>query len=297
MGNVRRTAALAVALAGITGAGLTTMTPSATVAGPAKTAPPTASLQKAVAARQALVQYLKHSNPLNIPGNGSAIGTTGSSYNWGGYVDTNNSAAVPTNTTTTSGFTHVSGSWTVPTMTCTDEQRMTAEWVGIDGYDDGTVEQDGTFGWCFEGSAYYYSWWEMYPTNSAQFVGESVEPGDVISATVNVSGTNYALTVTDSTTAGNDVSENETCTSCANASAEWIEERPGTAIGETPLAKTTNWNVTNGLVTDNGVHGTISSFNPVGLSMIDVTKSYDLTNPSELNATGKAFTSKWENSW
>jgi Peptidase A4 family len=64
----------------------------------------------------------------------------------------------------TSGtFTAVSGSWRQPVAFCTQEQELVATWVGLDGYDNMTVEQDGTLAWCFQGAPCYYTWWEIYP--------------------------------------------------------------------------------------------------------------------------------------
>ena len=57
-------------------------------------------------------------------------------------------------------------------------------WVGIDGFTSGSVEQDGTLIECSGGRAFYFTWWEMFPTNSIQVVGSSVRPGDAISASV-----------------------------------------------------------------------------------------------------------------
>ena len=40
---------------------------------------------------------------------------------------------------------------------------------------------------------YYYSWWEMHPSNAIQVVSGSVSPGDSISASVAKSGSSYTL--------------------------------------------------------------------------------------------------------
>lgn len=45
--------------------------------------------------------------------------------------------------------------------------------MGLDGFDNQTVEQDGTLAYCFEGAAYYFTWWEMFPGGSVT-VGSSV---------------------------------------------------------------------------------------------------------------------------
>ena len=119
-----------------------------------------------------------------------------SSTNWSGYADTG------------TAYSKVSSSWTQPAVTCSGTAtQLAAFWVGIDGYSSGTVEQDGTLAECYEGTAYYYTWWEMYPSNDIQTVGDTVKPGDKIAASVVRTGTKYALKVTDSTTTGNSFSK------------------------------------------------------------------------------------------
>ena len=82
-------------------------------------------------------------------------------------------------------MTSVVGSWTEPGVTCTsDEDQEAVFWVGVDGWTNDTVEQAGTVAQCFEGAAYYYTWWEMYPTNDITVVGSTVAPGDQIAASV-----------------------------------------------------------------------------------------------------------------
>ncbi len=143
-------------------------------------------------------------------------GTTSlSSYNWSGYAD---SSAAGT-------FTSVSATWRQPGTVCSPEQELTAYWVGLDGFDNATVEQDGTLAYCFEGLPYYYTWWEMYPGASVT-VGGTVQPGDLITASVHRSGTSYTLSLTDANNPANGFSTVQSCTTCENDSAEWIAERP-----------------------------------------------------------------------
>src|SRR5260370_40828673 len=73
----------------------------------------------------------------------------GSSTNWSGYAAYNSGAA-----------SDVKGSWVVPAVNCTGVTQNTysSAWVGIDGYNDGTVEQTGTEQDCINGHASYYAW-------------------------------------------------------------------------------------------------------------------------------------------
>jgi hypothetical protein len=105
-------------------------------------------------ARAALVKDLNrnhgtawfvHGRPSTTAGVANSAMTD--SYNWAGYADVSS---------THGHFTKVSGDWTVPSVTCTAEDRITSDWVGLDGFSSSTVEQDGTVSQCFEGRALYY---------------------------------------------------------------------------------------------------------------------------------------------
>ncbi len=84
-------------------------------------------------------------------------------------------------------------------MTCSAEDQITSDWVGLDGFNSGTVEQLGTISWCFQGTPTYFTWYEMFPAGTIE-VGTTLKPGDKIAASVTRTGTSYALKLTDSTT-------------------------------------------------------------------------------------------------
>jgi len=245
-------------------------------------------------ARTALVKYLKHSHPTIMLTHPRALkSTTGSlgSYNWSGYAD----AA----TNSLPAFRAVSGSWVVPSVSCTPEDRITSQWVGLDGLTSQTVEQDGTIGWCFEDVPTYFTWYEMYPGDSVE-VGTSLQPGDSIAASVTrVSSTNYSLVVTDSTHPSASFSQTASCSvQCVDSSAEWISERPSFDIGIVPQAKYGKWNLTNAQATFRGTPGSITN-DPSNyrITMIDATQSYPLDLTSPLGGGGTSFSTKWLNSY
>ncbi len=247
-------------------------------------------------ARIALTRYLSEgyrptarlAKPGGVNLNAKASGASAvESFNWSGYADVSTAGA----------FTGVSATWRQPATVCSAEQRLTAFWVGLDGFDNETVEQLGTLDWCFEGVPYYYSWWEMFPGASVT-VGSTVRPGDLISASVQRSGTNYTLTLADFTTPGNSFSTVQSCTTCENDSAEWIAERPAFAIGITPLSFFRSWNVMRGSQTSNGVKGSIGSGpSPTQITMIDATATYPLDSVSGLFRGGSGFLARWLNSY
>jgi len=247
-------------------------------------------------ARSALVRYLRHDGaPAAIaptPGalRGALLPASSTfSYNWSGYADTSS---------TKGAFSAVAGKWTTPSVKCTAEDMITSEWVGIDGWGDRTVEQDGTLDWCFEGHATYFTWYEMYPAATVE-VGRSLHPGDQVAASVTRKATSYTLSLTDSTHAADSFTKKATCaaSTCLDISAEWVAERPEFATtGFAPLASYGKWSVGDGTVTSGAKAGTISSFHPLDINMVDSTDTYQLSTSSGLTA-GKAFTTTWNNSY
>ena len=257
--------------------------------------------EQAARARASLLRYLSQSRPLaDVIGASSGLkpsnpdlhaGATGNagvgSFNWSGYADYGSPGT----------FTGISASWREPLTLCTSEQRLAAFWVGLDGYNNSTVEQDGTLAYCFEGAAYYYTWWEMYPAGSVA-VGSTVRPGDLITASVTRSGTSYTLSLTDYNSPADSFSTVQTCSTCQNSSAEWIAERPAFPIGITPLSYFSDWSVTNAWQSEGGPRESISAGpNPTGIIMVDATDTYPLAVVSGLSRAGTTFTAHWLNSY
>ena len=279
----------AAAMAGaVTFSGVT----AATVAAPARVshAPSARFLAEA---RTALVHYLRHHHPqvMLVHTGAHAVKnvTAATAYNWSGYADTSG---------THQAFTKVSGSWTTPSVTCSAEDQITSNWVGLDGFNSNTVEQLGTLSWCFQGKPVYFTWYEMYPAGTTE-VGTTVQPGDKIAASVTRTGTSYALKLTDSTHTGNNISVTKTCAlaTCLDTSAEWISERPSFSIGIVPQAHYNAFKLTGGSVTASGKTTTIGAGPGVNsITMIDATQTYNLNTVSALTA-GAAFSTTWKNSY
>jgi hypothetical protein len=124
---------------------------------------------------------------VRVPGAG---GFPTISENWSGYGVVSKNA-----------FNSVQATWVEPTIKCTGvAHQMTSNWVGLDGFNDQTVEQDGTSAWCGGPShttPMYVAWYEMFPASSANVF--KVNAGDIINASVNYTGGNFVLTVSDAT--------------------------------------------------------------------------------------------------
>jgi hypothetical protein len=249
---------------------------------------PSSPAEQAAAIARAAIKNLMIGQHATDQHAGHALKVNGqtdtTSTNWAGYADTG------------SNFSKVSANWTEPSGSCGSSLvSMAAFWVGIDGFNSSSVEQDGTMIECYLGTKYEYTWWEMYPTNSVQTVGSTVAAGDKISASVTRSGTSYALKVTDSTHPANTFSTTQTGSGDANSSAEWVAEAPSSTFGVEPLANFGTWNATGDAVTSGSKSGTISSFPDDKITMAD---SAGLTQalPSALNSGGNAFSVTWKSS-
>jgi hypothetical protein len=276
---------------------------TATAAGHERPAGAEPSARFLTGARAALVRYLRGYDPANTRPGGHddaagpttarapRMGTTGSamSYNWSGYADSSGTAGT---------FTRVSGQWRMPRVRCTGEDEISSAWVGLDGFTNATVEQAGTLSWCFKGVPAYYAWYEMVPAGPVE-VGTALRPGDRITARVSRTGTSYTLSLTDATHPASGFTVTKTCTTCRDASAEWITERPYfTTTGVAPLADYAYWRLSHATETADGTSGTISRIRSrYKIAMVDSTNSYDLSVPSPLRGRGSRFASRWINSY
>jgi hypothetical protein len=137
-----------------------------------------------------------------------------SSTNWSGYDVTGRNA------------THVIGTWTAPSVTCSPgENSWSSPWVGIDGDTSNTVEQIGTDSDCQNGSRVYYAWYEMYPKNLV-VINMTVTPGHSYTGEVTAtSASSYVLKLTDNNT-GASFTTTQSGRKTRQASVEWIMEGP-----------------------------------------------------------------------
>lgn len=95
-------------------------------------------------------------------------------------------------------YTRIWGSWVIPAMNCSRGGGDASPWVGIDGWDNDTVEQIGVDLDCYRGRGSYHPWVEMYPAASDYFRGP-IRAGDRLTAYVTASGSTWRLTESDTT--------------------------------------------------------------------------------------------------
>jgi hypothetical protein len=232
--------------------------------------------------------------------------------NWSGFADGATYQPVAQCTSRSDGcqsISQVMGSWTVPAITCPSapfqyEDQLQANWVGIDGLNDTTVEQTGSIGECFEGVAYYNVWYELYPENTvvegpSSCLNNNIgcpRAGDHISASVTVTPAGqgedaYKVTLTDLNSPANSFSVTQDCATnvCFDDSADWIVERPTFPVtGITPLADFGQTSFSNGSLTAYGRQTDIQGY-PGGvydIEAIDSTQSYFLDCVGQTTAPG-----------
>ena len=162
------------------------------------------------------IRNAARANPAGIP----VQDTT----SWSGYV------AVPKSGGSQS-FNSVTAQYTVPSLNCSvtgKDNALAYHGVGLDGWTDGTVEQDGVAEFCVSGTPEYYDYYSMVTGSPGSPILEyAVNPGDDIdsSVTYNPATKLYTLVVTDRTNPKWSFTKNEACVgTCENSSAEVISQ-------------------------------------------------------------------------
>jgi len=202
---------------------------------------------------------------------------SGSSYNWAGYVAQG------------SGFTGVSGSWVVPTITAPNAASADATWVGIGGVGANDLIQTGTQAVVSgSGQVQYSAWYEVLPSYS-QTIPVTVSAGDSITASINqTSPGQWSVNLTDNTNGQH--YQNTIAYNSSMSSAEWIEEMPsvgrGTFLG---LDNFGSINFTGSSAVQNGQQLTMQQLNAQGMTMLN-SGQQALATVSPINSDGQGFT-------
>lgn len=213
------------------------------------------------------------------------------SSNWSGYVD------VGANGSATEAF----ASWAVPAVSCPPTGlTIAAEWVGIDGYSDFTVEQTGVIGYCDLGTAGYAAWYEFYPAASVYIQSVVVAPGDQITANVTYSQATGNFTIGVSSSGGGSFNATQHVPGAEMNSAEWVVERPTLCYYSCFLATLANFHST-GMgfdytgatgtndATFNGTEGSVGSVPYVAVTMLGTKRGPVEAEPTALSQDGTSF--------
>lgn len=219
----------------------------------------------------------------------------GTSNNWCGYVAAKNlTHPIP------GSVTAVYGTWIVPQVMAPSQANTkntySSLWIGIDGYNNGTVEQIGTAHEWHNGKAVHYAWFEMYPNAAFEITGFPLNPGDSISATIEYKGNNvFQMTLANNTRKVQTTVPTVYTTSsdAVRACAEWIAEAPY-MNGILPLAHFSPVPFSRCIATITGVTGSISDHvwhhdNIMMKNALMVPKA----TASTLQESGQSFTVTW----
>jgi hypothetical protein len=205
---------------------------------------------------------------------------TAYSTNWAGFAATGDV------------FRTVGATYSVPSVNCAVTTNAFAyHWVGLDGYNNASVEQDGVAGYCINGAPVYFAWSEMYPAGvDVQFY---LNPGDAIRSSVvyNTSTRLFTLALAD-VTSGQTFSQSEPCAAtCQRSSAEVISEGyPAAGYGGTADYGIENYE--NIALTDRaGYTGGLTSAHWAYTAIIQRGATTD-AQPSALYG-GQAFSNTW----
>ena len=261
-----------------------------------KMKPQTLSLSSAAATAFIVLSFLMTASALPIPQLALAPrehSASSNSTNWSGYAVTGTSGSVS----------DAKGSWIVPTIqgSCPGTNQYSSFWVGIDGFNSGTVEQTGTDSDCQNGVPTYYAWFEFFPHPSFLISGLTISPGDHISAEASFSGRSFVVTITDTST-GHSFSTSSKVRGAQRSSAEWIAEAPSSSGGILPLANfgTVSYGSDNtgvGTTCYATIGGTTAPIGAFGASIQQITmvsnSGATKAQPSALSADGTSFSVTW----
>lgn len=230
-----------------------------------------------------------------------------------GYSAHANSSGPPTVSTNWSGygvvsatkkFNYVHATFVQPSVKCNGtKNQLTSNWVGIDGYNDQTVEQDGTSVVCGGPShttPVYEAWYEMFPGPSANVF--AVHPGDIMDISVTYVSGNFTMTETDLTT-GKTSSVTASDPSANRDSAEWVIERPAycnsteTRCFLTELANYKSTTMSGATATmDGGTVQSIAKFHSSPIYMFCPIKRGLISLDTVSALSGESFSATWDRS-
>lgn len=211
---------------------------------------------------------------------------TSTDLNWGGYAaayDFNNPQPV---------ITGVSGSWTVPQVTVSQNNTFSAVWVGIGGTFGNTLIQTGIEQDCINGVPTYSAWYELLPNLATTIQTMTVSPGDHITASITLSDSTlnvWTISLSDLT---NGQSFTQTFLyDSTRLSAEWVVERPLVDKTLSQLADFGSITFTNCSMEANNISENLGNL-PLTKILLSNSKKIQLVEVSNISSDGTGFTIK-----
>lgn len=233
-----------------------------------------------------------------IPARGSAVPNaignvaTLQSQNWAGYAVGRSGVK----------FKKIKATFFVPFLNCTvtpgntSPGNFSSHWVGLDGVNSGTVEQDGIEADCIGGTPRYFAWREVFPRPEQPF-NMNIHPGDSITATVTFlkSSHKFKMEVRDNSTARHrTVRQRCSGATCKRNSAEVISEAPTVGGNQSSLAdygalSYSGISITNGSGRRGGIKS--SHWSRVKIDQVGISSHSLIAAPTKLH--GPAFAVYW----
>jgi Peptidase A4 family len=148
------------------------------------------------------------------------------STNWSGYAVTRGK------------FRKIRATFYVPIMNCPSSgNTFSSHWVGLDGFNSKTVEQDGIEADCIGGTQRVFAWHEVFPRPEQPFTTLKIRPGDSVTATTTFTRGKFKMEVKNNTTGKHrTVSQRCAGATCKRSSAEVISEAPTVNGSQASLA-------------------------------------------------------------
>lgn len=188
----------------------------------------------------------------------------------------------------------INGSWTVPTVSVSQNNALSAVWIGIGGqFDDNTLIQTGTEQDSTHGNvarALNSAWYELLPNDSITITTIDVRAGDEITASIsliNSTANIWSIEITDVTSVQS--FQTNVVYNSSRLSAEWIVERPivNSLLGT--LADFGSITFTNSTIKTETSAGTIGDF-PFVRFIMQNSQNKQLVTVSSLSSNGSSFT-------
>lgn len=231
------------------------------------------------------------------------------SLNWSGYAAF--TGYLDIQNPTYGSVTDVSGTWIVPSVVANPNgDTFSSTWVGIDGYNNSTVEQIGTEQDVINGSQNNYAWFDLYPAATQIIEGFPVDVGDVIEGRVRYLGQEdgndvFRLTIKNLTQRKKFtiVQQTQTGIPAHRSSAEWIVEAPGiiSSSGQLAILPLANFSSIAFNKCKTEIDGRVGSINNKhwtfdAIAMTSRTTRLIKATPSSLDSKGKSFVVTWDSS-
>ncbi len=207
----------------------------------------------------------------------AVVPTGNTSQNWSGYAVTG------------SGYTGITGTWTVPQPRVAGAPGVGATWVGIGGVTSHDLIQAGTQDVSLgAGQFQFQTWIEMLPAASQQ-VSLAVVPGDSITVSIDEQGAGTGMwQVSMKNNTSNQSFQTSVQYTSTESSAEWVEEAPAGSRGILPLDNFGSVSFTDASATQNGQAVSLADLGARPITMVNATKEA-LAVPSRVGGDGSSF--------